>query len=246
MNVRPLVLAAVLLGGCAPADKVDALEQRVAQLENDVKDIKANPGKAGAAGAAAAANSPEEQAADAILKNIADLSRDGKFDEAKAQLATLEKDYGSTAAFRKAGRLKSELDVIGKPAPTEWKMDQWFQGQNDVDLSGSKTTLVVFWEVWCPHCQKEVPVLEKTYEDLHPQGLQVVGLTKLTKSATEDKVRDFLKEKGVTYPIAKESGDLSAYFNVSGIPAAAVIKDGKVVWRGHPARLDEDMLKAWL
>jgi thioredoxin-like negative regulator of GroEL len=50
----------------------------------------------------------------------------------------------------------------------------------------------------------------------------------------------------VDYPIAKETGELSRYFNVSGIPAAAVIKDGKVVWRGHPAQLKEDQLKSWL
>jgi hypothetical protein len=39
---------------------------------------------------------------------------------------------------------------------------------------------------------------------------------------------------------------MSDYFAVSGIPAAAVIKDGKVVWRGHPGRLTDDMINAWL
>ena len=28
--------------------------------------------------------------------------------------------------------------------------------------------------------------------------------------------------------------------------AAAVVKDGKVVWRGHPGKLTDDMFKAWL
>jgi hypothetical protein len=35
-------------------------------------------------------------------------------------------------------------------------------------------------------------------------------------------------------------------FNVSGIPAAAVVKDGVVVWRGHPARLNNDILTGML
>ena len=113
-------------------------------------------------------------------------------------------------------------------------------------LTAKPVTLLAFWEAWCPHCQREVPELEATYKSLSPQGLQIVGLTKITKSATEEKVTEFIKEKGVTYPMAKETGALSEYFGVSGIPAAAVVKDGKVVWRGHPARLDEETLKAWL
>ena len=45
---------------------------------------------------------------------------------------------------------------------------------------------------------------------------------------------------------AKENGDLSKHFNVSGIPAAAVVKGGKIVWRGHPGRLSDDMINGWL
>ena len=49
-----------------------------------------------------------------------------------------------------------------------------------------------------------------------------------------------------TVTIPTTDGSLSQYFNVGGIPAAAVVKDGKVVWRGHPARLSEQMLKDWI
>ena len=47
-------------------------------------------------------------------------------------------------------------------------------------------------------------------------------------------------------PIAKEGGAYSSVFNVSGIPAAAIVKDGKIIWRGHPARLDKTMLEGLL
>ncbi len=74
----------------------------------------------------------------------------------------------------------------------------------------------------------------------------MVGLTKITRSATEEKVNEFIKENKLGYPTAKEGGDLSKAFNVSGIPAAAVVKGGKIVWRGHPGRLNDDMIKGWL
>lgn len=243
MNTRSSLVLLSLLAACAPADKVDALEQRVATLEEELKAVKASPARA----AAATAGDPAaEAAADALLKEIAALAKEGKYDDAKAKLVTLKAEHGTTQTYKKARRLESELEIIGKAAPLTWEIEKWYQGQDTVKLDGSGTTLVVFWEEWCPHCKREVPELVKTYDALKPQGLQVVGLTKITKSSTEEKVTAFIKENNVNYPMAKETGALSEHFGVSGIPAAAVVKDGKVVWRGHPASLSEDQLKSWL
>ena len=47
--------------------------------------------------------------------------------------------------------------------------------------------------------------------------------------------------------MAKEDGQkMSDRFGVKGIPAAAVVKNGKVVWRGHPARIKDEMIDGWL
>jgi len=106
--------------------------------------------------------------------------------------------------------------------------------------------VVVFWESWCPHCRDEVPKLQQVYTTYKSKGLQMIGLTRLTKNATDDTVKEVLTQNKVTYPIAKEGGQMATYFAVSGIPAAAVVKDGKVIWRGHPGRITDDMLKSWL
>ena len=66
------------------------------------------------------------------------------------------------------------------------------------------------------------------------------------KSATEEKVRAFVNEHSLTYPIGKEDGGIARLFNVSGIPAAAVVKDGEFVWRGHPNGLSEACWNKWL
>ena len=58
----------------------------------------------------------------------------------------------------------------------------------------------------------------------------------MSRNKSKEEVMSFLQDKKVSYPNAKENGKLSSHFNVSGIPAAAVVKDGKIVWRGHPAR----------
>ena len=169
-----------------------------------------------------------------------------KFDDAKAKASDFMKKYGATKYARGVARFQKELAVIGKEAPNEWGVEKWFQGEEEIDLHGSATTLLVFWETWCPHCVREVPRLQELYKKYKDNGLQLVGLTKLSKSATEEKLIDFISEKEVEYPIAKEDGSISKYFNVSGVPAAAVVRKGEVVWRGHPSRLGEDLIQSWL
>ncbi|MDP6931333.1 MAG: TlpA disulfide reductase family protein, partial [Myxococcota bacterium] len=93
----------------------------------------------------------------------------------------------------------------------------------------------------CPHCQKEVPKLEKTHQD-YKGRMNVIGLTKLSKGVTAEDVNTFISEKEVSYPMAKENGDVSKHFAVQGIPAAALVKDGKIIWRGHPAGLNDEKL----
>ena len=240
-----LLVGSVALGGCT--DPV--LEQRVADLEQKVTDLEkkmeAAPMRTAERGAPSAASaSPEqEEAAAGILRDANTLVTEMKYEEAKVKLAVLEKDYPTTRAARSSKRLIEELDVIGVDAG-QLEVEKWYQG--NTTMSDGKATLVVFWEVWCPHCRREVPALEATYEKYKGEGLNVVAVTKITKTATEEEVLAFVKENNLTYPMAKETGTLSERFGVRGIPAAAVIKDGKVVWRGHPARLTDEMFKVWL
>ena len=154
-------------------------------------------------------------------------------------------DPASLDLVKKEEKIEKELEVIGKAAPNTLNVEKWYTSESKIDFSASTPTLLVFWEIWCPHCRREVPKLQATW-DKYKGKLQMVGLTKLSRSSTEEKVLEFIKDNNVSYPTAKEDGELSKHFNVSGIPAAAVVKDGKVIWRGHPGRLTDSMIEGWL
>jgi thiol-disulfide isomerase/thioredoxin len=238
--VFSLSIAALIGVACSPGgdvnEKLTALTQRVETLEKKVQ----------SGAPAGGGNSALETEAGEALTAINKLVSSGKVDEAKTQLATFFQKYGNTKTSGRARSLQNEMAVVGKATPSNWGIDMWFQGKNEVNLDADKTTLVVFWETWCPHCVREVPKLEEVYDRYKGQGLQVVGLTRMSKGATEESIKAFIAEKKVAYPIAKEDGTVSSHFSVSGIPAAAVVKNHKVVWRGHPASLTDDMLKSWL
>lgn len=251
MSFRPVVLLALLLAGCATEDQVKKLEERIATMEKKVDELDKKGPAARSAGAPTqappAGNPEEEAAAGKLVEDMQAAMAAGKVDEAKAKADELNSKYAGTTTAMRAKKMTAELAVIGKAAPPQLNVEKWFQGEGKVDLASNKPTLVVFWEVWCPHCRKEMPEVEsgfwKNYKD---KGLQVVGLTRLTKGKTEDDVKKFIEENKLSFPIAKEKGDMADYFAVSGIPAAAVVKGGKVVWRGHPGRLTDDLIKSWL
>ena len=237
-----LLALALSMSACATKAEVDEMTARLDALEKKVTELESR--KPTTAGAAAAIDPEAEGKAKALLDEATGLISSNNVPGAKAKLDELFKTYGSTRTAQQALRTKQELDVVGKKVTTP-TMEKWFVGsEKDLSLE-SGTTLLVFWEVWCPHCQRETPKVEATYEK-YKGKLKVVGLTKITKSATEEKVTEFIKEHELTYPMAKEGGDTSKLFAVSGIPAAAVVKNGEVVWRGHPANLTDAMLEGWI
>lgn len=240
VNRRIVSLVGVLaLVGCANPEleaKVNGLEAKVSALEGKV--ASAGPQAAGPADPAKEAAARAE--AEKVREMIANLDTEG----AKAKVAEIEKTYAGTRTARSLGRTKAELAVVGKDAGA-LDVEKWFQGEST--MNDGKATLLVFWEVWCPHCKREVPKLQATYTKYHDQGLNLVGVTKVTRSATDEKVQAFIDENDLTYPVAKEKGDnLSTYFGVRGVPAAAIVKEGKVVWRGHPGRLTDAMIEKLL
>ena len=229
--------AMIAFSGCADpelAAKVGELETKVAELEKQVE----KGGAARAPGRAPSGVDPEaEQAAGAKLREISAKVDELDFAAAKTMCDEAMKQYGATQTFQRRGRVCQEVAVVGKDA-ADLEVEKWFQGE--ASMADSDATLLVFWEQWCPHCKREVPEIEATYKKYQGK-LNVVGLTKVNRSSTDEKVAAFIEEKGLSYPMAKEKGgNLSRYYNVSGVPAAALVKDGKVVWRGHPAVLNRN------
>jgi peroxiredoxin len=236
-----LLVGMLWSAGCSDPE----LEKRVSDLETKVAELQKKGGLVGAPGVAPTANSEEERAAGALLKDATAALEKGDFDTAKAKVGELVEKYPSTRAAKAAGRIRDELAVVGN-AEVPLQVERWYQG-SEADVAKGKAKLYVFWEVWCPHCRREVPRLADTYNKYHPQGLAMVGLTKQTRDVSDQQVTDFITENKLPYPIAKEEGDaMSKAYGVQGIPAAAIVKDGKVVWRGHPGKLTDEMIQNFL
>ena len=101
-----------------------------------------------------------------------------------------------------------------------------------LDQFKGKVIVMYFWATWCVPCRLETPNLVKLNEDYKAKGkdVQVIGLA----LDNGDKVREFVKDNNITYPIFYGGHDAVQLGKTLGndqgaIPFTVVIgKDGKL------------------
>ena len=96
-----------------------------------------------------------------------------------------------------------------------------------LDEHGGKVVLVNVWATWCPPCRKEMPGLDKLYQERKKQGFMVFGLS------TEDLETQLDFEENVlsvSYPLLTIEGDVpEIYQTTARYPANYLIdREGRL------------------
>ncbi|HSQ22898.1 MAG TPA: TlpA disulfide reductase family protein [Pyrinomonadaceae bacterium] len=103
-----------------------------------------------------------------------------------------------------------------------------------------KVVLVNFWATWCPPCRKEMPDLDVLYQRFQEKGFVILAIS----DEGPDKVKPFLAERKVTYPILLDPGrKVNDLFRINGIPKSFVYdRNGKLVAQSIDMRTQKQFL----
>ena len=134
---------------------------------------------------------------------------------------------------------------LGVQAP-KLRIAEWVKG-NPVVIVPEKIYVMEFWATWCPPCRESIPHLTQLQKE-YKNDVIFIGIRQEDSTI----VRPFVEQMGNTmnYIVAVDdhgstTREYMMPFKVRGIPHAFVIKDGKIVWHGHPMDgLDEFLNEA--
>lgn len=92
-----------------------------------------------------------------------------------------------------------------------------------------QVVLLNLWATWCGPCEWEMPSIQALHNDFAAAGLKVVAVA-VDDPGFEQRVRDFVARKGLTFEILSEgTGRIEADYEARGIPATYLIgKDGLI------------------
>ena len=147
--------------------------------------------------------------------------------------------------FMALGHDPSAIDspLVGRVAP-DFALKAVGSGET-IDLAKyrGKPVVLNFWATWCRPCWEEHPVLTENAQMLGDQ-VQFVGVVFQDR---EEKITDFLRQRGWAYPtLVDQNGKTAIAYGVGGVPETFFLDaTGKVVAK-YSGPLSTEMLQAYV
>ena len=107
------------------------------------------------------------------------------------------------------------------------------------DLKG-KAVVIHFWADWCPHCTKEMPVLDLLFNQYRDRGLIVVGVN---VKQTPEIVQAYAKRLRLSFPLLLDAEGKTAFrYDVRVLPRTFFIdRQGNIRYKLHGEAAEEDL-----
>lgn len=109
------------------------------------------------------------------------------------------------------------LPKVGEPAPELVTLREDGTPMILSQLRG-EPVWINFWGSWCPPCRSEMPEIQKAYETLAPQGLNVLSISMQEEPAKAIAYRD---QVGANFPVYIDPAYVSSFIDAEQNPALA-------------------------
>jgi thiol-disulfide isomerase/thioredoxin len=141
-----------------------------------------------------------------------------------------------------AGQARGALQQ-GETVP-EFSAPNLFGGRVSWSDYAGKPTVLVIWAPWCPHCQKELPLLGRIAPD-YP-GVQIVTVATAIGREPGPTPDQLMADSNLDSPTAvdDDNGTLMSGLGVEGFPTSYYVKADGTVMQMTSGETPEDQLRS--
>ncbi|MGG0716645.1 thiol-disulfide oxidoreductase ResA [Robertmurraya massiliosenegalensis] len=117
--------------------------------------------------------------------------------------------------------------AVGKKAPDFVLTDMNGEKHRLSEYEG-QGVLLNFWATWCKPCEREMPYMDKQYQENKDDGIQILAVNIGESNVV---INEFIKKHDLTFPILKDkNAEVVGAYGVDPLPITFLIdKDGTVV-----------------
>jgi peroxiredoxin len=129
----------------------------------------------------------------------------------------------------------------GNPAPDFSAVNVVTGEPTSLDDYEDKVVLLNVWATWCEPCKEEMPAMERIFQELGKDGLEVVAVS-VDMDNTEE-ITEFVEEYGLTFDVLQDrTQEISSTYQIFALPQSYVIdRRGMIVYREFgPVEWDGD------
>ena len=102
--------------------------------------------------------------------------------------------------------------------------------------------MLVFFATWCPHCNKEAPILNDL--EVQHEELRVI-MVGIDGRDDPGKVRDFVDRYGIEGPAVYDPS-LGSTYQVSGFPTTYVLDENREIVAAHSGEAPREVYEGWI
>lgn len=130
---------------------------------------------------------------------------------------------------------------VGSRAPDFTLKNLKGEDQSLSDLKG-KGVILTFWATYCPPCEKEMPLLEKTFQEFKGKGIEILAVNTAEPTVL---VNQFISQKGLNFSVLLDRDEtVLRQYQVQNLPITIFINsEGEIVKKVSGELTEEELEK---
>lgn len=101
-----------------------------------------------------------------------------------------------------------------------------------------------FWGTWCKPCEREFPLMDKQYQEVKDQGLQILAVN---IGESDFAVQKFIDRKGLTFPVLIDKNkSVMETYNINPLPTTFLINPEGKIEKIITGEMSEENIKQYM